>query len=549
MSLDRQTEQGRRWAWRGLLLGWMIWLMGADVRAQVAINEIMFFSSGSEFYDEYIELCNIGGAPIDLSGWRIGDGDEINAIVDAGQGLVLKPGQFGLVMDSGYFGNSTHYDPLPGEALVLTVDSATLGRDGLSNTRPERIVLISASGDTMGAMTYQPGHAPGISEEKIDPLGGDGPENWTDAKWVGGTPGRTNSVSRKDRDIALRLLSDMPVRVPWGQGRPVDMVVVNVGRQDVEGFRVVVQNAGDAVVDGGFLASGDSVHVSASIGPLPFGRFEFRAFVEVSGDQDPTNHEVAGAVVAGAEPGQVVINEVMAIPDAGAPEWLELWNRSQVDVDLAGWTLSDPVSTGRFGEGARISAGGYAIVAEGSVDTFHVHNLSLWPRLNDGGDEVVLRDATDGEIDRVVYPGAVRGISLERIDPLGPGVDAQNWLASVDPKRATPGAENSVGIPGVVEGVRLLISPNPFDDQATIAYYLPVPRAHVHLWVYDRTGRKVKTLLAAAEGGGHRSLVWDGRGDHGLFLKPGIYVLYLEAGTSAGAVFRARETVVLARGL
>ena len=499
MPLDRQTARGRRWAWRGFALVCLMWLLWADVRAQVSINEVMFIPSGSEFYDEYIELYNIGETPVDLSGWRIGDGDETNAIVDAGQGLVLKPGQFGLVLDSGYFGNSTLYNPLPDDALILTVDSATLGRDGLSNTRPERIVLISTSGDTVGAMTYLPGNAPGISEEKIDPLGGDGPENWMDAKWVGGTPGRVNSISRKARDLALRLLSDMPVRVPWGQGRVVDMVVVNVGRQDVSGFRVVLSGAGDPVVlEGGFLAAGDSAQVGASVGPLPFGRFDFRAIADLSGDQDPTNRDVMGVVVAGAEPGLVVINEVMAAPDAGGPEWVELLNRSHEDVNLSGWALSDPVAVGFFGEGAHIPAGGYVIVAERPVGALATLGLSRWPRLNVGGDEVVLRDATDGEIDRVVYPGVARGISMERIDPAAPGDDPKNWLASVDPHRATPGAQNSVGIPDAAEGVRISISPNPFDDQATIAYYLPVPRAHVHLWVYDRTGRKVKTLLASA---------------------------------------------------
>lgn len=102
--------------------------------AQVVINEIMFAPSGSEFFDEYIELFNAGDRVVDLTGWRIGDDEETNALV--GDAMVLAPGAYALVMDAGYNAHSTHYDPLPDTALNLTVDSATLGHNGLSKCMP-----------------------------------------------------------------------------------------------------------------------------------------------------------------------------------------------------------------------------------------------------------------------------------------------------------------------------------------------------------------------------------------------------------------------------
>ena len=96
----------------------------------------------------------------------------------------------------------------------MTVDSATLGHSGLSKVHPERILLIAAAGDTVGAATYQPGNALGVSEEKIDATKGDAPDNWTDAKWIGGTPGAVNSISVKDRDLTLTRNTQSPVRVP-----------------------------------------------------------------------------------------------------------------------------------------------------------------------------------------------------------------------------------------------------------------------------------------------------------------------------------------------
>ena len=90
--------------------------------------------------------------------------------------------------------------------------------------------------------------------------------------------------------------------------------------------------------------------------------------------------------------------------------------------------------------------------------------------------------------------------------------------------------------------------PNPFYDRVEIRYLLPAPRADVNLWVYDRSGHPVKSLLNAAEGGSRRSVTWDGTGDDGAPLKPGIYILFLET-SMEGRIFRTRAPVVFARGL
>ena len=166
---------------------------------------------------------------MDLAGWKAGDGDEADELVFGGGGSLLQPGAFGLILDAGYFANSTRYDPLPAAALILTVSDATLGNSGLSNSAPERVVLVSSSGDTVGAMVYTTGNRPGFSEEKIDPAGGDGPENWMDSRWEGGTPGRPNSVSPKDYDLALAMVSETPFPVPAGVSRDFVLAWKTVG--------------------------------------------------------------------------------------------------------------------------------------------------------------------------------------------------------------------------------------------------------------------------------------------------------------------------------
>ena len=514
--------------------------------AQVVINEIMFAPSGSEFFDEYIELFNAGDRAVDLTGWRIGDDEETNALV--GDAMVLAPGAYALVMDAGYNAHSTHYDPLPDTALNLTVDSATLGHSGLSNVHPERILLIAAAGDTVAAATYQPGNPLGISEEKIDAAQGDAPENWTDAKWP--TPGAVNSISVKDRDLTLARNTASPVRVPWGGSTAVVLTVTNIGRERATSYEIAVNGNGVAVGDR--LDAGDSTRVTIPIANPPAGETPFRARLAFAGDQDTTNNAATWIVIGGMARGQVVIAEVMA---QGA-EWIELYNRSPDPVSLSEWTISDVRTTGAFGAGAMIEGLGHVLVAEdaGRVAARYpdlsapILSLTRWPRLNDGGDALVLRDATASVVDSVFYPAQETEASMERID-LAIAGESDNWLVSQSPIGATPGAANSVRFEDEVAGVSLIAEPNPFVDRVAIKYAVPFPRLHANLWVFDRTGRRVASLLEGVEGGSERVVQWDGRADNGHLLKPGIYILYLEAGTPDGKLFRVREPVVIARGL
>lgn len=535
---------------RCLYISVAILAVTVDCQAQVVINEVMFDPSGSEFFDEYIELYNVGENSVDLTGWRVGDMGESNVIL--GEEKVLSPGAYALVLDSGYGKNSTHYDPLPDTVLKLTVDSVTLGHNGLSNVRSEQIVLINASGDTVDVAVYQPGNEPGFSEEKIDARGGDGAGNWADAKWIEGTPGALNSVSAKARDLVLGLRSESPVHLPWGETAEIFLMVINVGRETVTEF--VVEVNGEDFFTGSAISAYDSIQVTVPLFDHLHSLFEAR--VRFYGDQDPTNDTVTWTVIAGVPPGQVVISEVMARPFAGGTEWVELYNRSDSAVDLTHWSLSDLRTEARLAAGHEIGGLAYAIVAEDVISIREqfpdldapVFSLARWPRLNDGGDAIILRDVTGAVVDSIFYPGENANASLERVDVAAPGDGAQNWLLSQDSRGATPGAVNSVRFDADVAGITLVAEPNPFSEQVSITYRLPTPRVYVNLWVYDRSGRRIASLLEGVEGGSQRIVTWDGRAHNGQLLKPGIYVLYLEAGTAEGQLFRVRKPVILARG-
>lgn len=518
----------------------MIVLLPNVICADVVINEVMFHPAGSEFFDEYIELYNTGEYAVDLSGWYIGDMVITGELQDVGYGLVLLPKAFALVLDAEYRTHSNTYDPLPEHALILTLDRPAFGQNGLPNSKATTVVLISASGDTVGNMTYRVPNDAGISEEKVDALGGDGDGNWRNSKWVGGTPGRANSVSIKPVDVALTGRSDS-LLVPWFQERDLTFWVKNVGQEPVSHFMVHVTGYDQASsIVGGSVGVGDSVQVDFPVVSERGGRVEVMAQVQVDGDEDPTNDRLSQIVEFGYAPNQVVMNEVMANPNLGG-EWIELLNLTDQTINLQGWRLADARTEGVILAGA-LAPHGFCVLAEGAEGV----PLSRWPALNNGGDRVVLRDRTGGVIDSITYPSAPSNVSLERIDPLKSGLEASNWLASVAGQ--TPGQKNSVEHTGAVSVV-LKADPNPFREQTLLVYEIPTARAFVNLWIFDRAGRKVRTLIASQEGGSRREIVWDGRDDGQQFLKPGVFVVYLEARSPDGQTFQSRLPIVLTRDL
>lgn len=522
------------------LLGLFVVMVSHPVAAQVVINEVMFNPSGSEFYDEYVELFNAGDSSVDLSGWRLGDSNDTDAIVDVEMGLVLGPKQYALILDPDYFENSNSYGSLPEDVLIVSLDGATFGRGGFQNEKDESVVLISDAGQVVATMTYRTPNVPGFSEEKINPLAGDGSDNWVDAKWVGGSPGRVNSVSMKPTDLLLRSEQDS-VYVPWMGSVPLTFWVINEGFSDIPEFRVEFgQESTIEDLVGSFLAVGDSTRLTVDVQWRKGGVGVIQATGRVAGDGDVSNDALIWTVVNGYALQQVVINEVMAAPTEGE-EWVELLNLSADDIDLQGWQLADERTSGVI-SGGTIAGHGFFVLRQLSEEG----KLSRWPTLNNGGDVLVLKDATGSMIDSVTYPAATADVSLERIDPMASGMLVENWLAST--QTATPDAPNSVAFVAV-DHVALLAEPNPFEAETRIQYSLPVARAHVSLRVFDRMGRKVRDLLVAEEGGAKRDVVWNGRGDHQQILKPGVFVLYLEARSPDGQTFSAKTPLVLSRGL
>ena len=140
----------------------------------------------------------------------------------------------------------------------------------------------------------------------------------------------------------------------------------------------------------------------------------------------------------------VVINEIHCAPDVKTEpvEFVELHNSGSAPVDVSGWALTAGV---RFTlpAGTSIPAEGYLVVAQDLVALkakFAVDALGPWEgRLENEGEEVVLRNAAGEVMDRVEYQrgfpwptvGDAPGNSIELINPALDNDLGGSWRPSV----------------------------------------------------------------------------------------------------------------------
>lgn len=221
---------------RGALLFCLLGV--ASAAAQVHLSEVMADPATDEHHDEFVELWNAGPDTVDLASWSLGDADELDGIVDAGEGTRLAPGEAALVLDGSYDGASTAYESVRGSVRILTIEDRAFGRSGWSNGVPEEVRLVDPSGHVHDRMRYDPADGrPGHSWER----------RHADSTWhlswrSGGTPGRPNSIDQTPAptgQIDLDVSPDPFVEVLRIHCvLPAAPALLSVGIYDADGRRV-----------------------------------------------------------------------------------------------------------------------------------------------------------------------------------------------------------------------------------------------------------------------------------------------------------------------
>lgn len=104
--------------------------------SDVVINEIMYAPISGDSRDQYVELFNQGGAPIDLSGWQFTRGVSFTFPTNT----VLGPGQY-LVVAKDVARLASHYPNLNSSNTIGDFAGSLSGRgERLALAKPDQII-------------------------------------------------------------------------------------------------------------------------------------------------------------------------------------------------------------------------------------------------------------------------------------------------------------------------------------------------------------------------------------------------------------------------
>lgn len=269
----------------------------------------------------------------------------------------------------------------------------------------------------------------------------------------------------------------------------------------------------------------------------------------------------------------LIVNEIMAAPLTGQPEYIELYNPTSQNINIVGWLLSETGGSKNISDtcSAIIKPGMYAVIA---ADT-NIYNAFPYLRtpdstqkvfvagslgLNNEADLVKIADVYRTMIDSVYYsdnwynpnlPGS--GRSLEKINPALNGNDGKSWSSCTYPNGGSPGLKNSIFTNQNITTGEITVSPNPFspdgdgyEDFTIISYKLKNAVSQVRMKIFDVKGRLIKTILNNQTSGPEGQIVYNGLDDENRKLRLGIYIIFLESlNDQNGVVETIKSTMVV----
>lgn len=281
------------------------------------------------------------------------------------------------------------------------------------------------------------------------------------------------------------------------------------------------------------------------------------------------------AVPEDAEPGDLILNEVLFDPYQGGTDFVEIYNRSDKNISLKGWQMAneDNGIPDNFSEVTDIPRilypGEYFVFTESvvGVTAFYpnavVENIIQvddLPSYSNGDGVVILADSLFEISDRFAYTDELHypllddteGVSLERLDAERPTDDDTNWHSAASTVGfATPGFENSQFFAAEAADV-VSLSPEVFspdndgiDDQLQISYDLGRPGFTGNIYIYDDAGRLMTHLINNALLGNTGTFSWDGFDSEGQKASVGIYIVYFEAFHPDGSTIAEKKVTTL----
>jgi len=454
----------------------------------------------------------------------------------------------------------------------------------------DQLVLRGRDGTTLFEVTYsdtwyrdprkQNG---GWTLELIDPANYcAGAPNWQASQDAsGGTPARRNSVAAPNPDqtpptlLRAVALSANTVRLYFGEkldsARAASPTLYRL--QSTTGPAPAVNQA--APVGPDFRA------VDLTLGtPLLPGQATSVAVARATdcvGNASGALSSASFALPEPAQPGDLVVNEVLFYHRPGGVYFVEILNRSLRYINLQDCQLAIQKPSGLAS--AVISPGAPYVLAPGqlvtltsdvnilqaqyptSTDPAALLAVAGFPALDNSVGSISLSDAKNTTLDQYAYDKSQHlpllstqaGVSLERIRAAGPSAASNFHSAAGAVGYATPGRPNSQAQDAPGNGQEWTVQPELFtpdddgqQDFTTLNYQLDQSGYLGTVTIYDALGQLTRRLLRNESLPTTGFVQWDGTDERGRKAAVGYYILLIELVRPSGGERREyKKTVVI----
>lgn len=517
---------------------------------------------------EFVEVYNRGEHPVDLAGWQLADG---SAAGKAGS-FILLPGKY-LVLAAppnierfSAFGQTLSVSPFP-----------SLNNSG------DLLKLKNDEGKTIDSVRY---HISWYRDnEKTD--GGWSLElidiqntcaegsNWAAAEnSFGGTPGQQNSIYANKPDntgpgvIAVVLIDSSSLFIQFDE-----KLETTIPAHDQ--FRITPSVGISSVYFGDESFSSIVLLFSEQVQSSQTYIVQISDVYDCPGNKIREEFSHAEFELSEkAEPGDVLVNEILFNPRSTGVDFVEIHNHTQKTINLKNWTLRNFFAAGKNStlitdEDLLLRAGAYKVFTEdgdilkgeyisGVENTFYETDL---PALNDDDGSLTLIDGNGYVIDTMAYTDQMHvpflrddeGVSLERISVYERGTALSNWRsASSMSGFATPGYVNSnVRQDSSARNEAITVEPEIFQPTgpsrafARINYRFDTGGLIANVRIFDQHGRPIKEIAGNELLGTEGFFRWDGDQDNGTTARTGYYVIWFEIFDAVGKVKTFRKRIAL----
>ena len=469
----------RCWVVRAAIAGAVLFLGTSAARAVITITEIMYHPPGGGSDLEYIEIHNETPDPMDITGYFFSNGVKFTftdrTFLDPGAYLVVCANQelvkstYGITNAVGDWDADASLDNA-GEAIELANPAGVVEARVRYNDRGKWPSGADGTGHSL-ELRY-------VYSEMDDP------DHWALSTQMGGSPGKPNGAEPAVPPILINEASLLPTS---GE-RWVELFNRGDAEFDLSGYHLTTQRddltkgtipQGTMIPSRGWVSFSDA-SLALDLTPDVSQRV-FLALAAPDGSRvidarifEPTAGGLTEARIPdgdryfseAAEPTRdgpnrvevihdIVINEVMYHPLGNDPagEFVELYNRGTLPVELAGWTFSDGIRF-EIPAGTSLSPAEFLVIApypEGIRETYELpaakvlgpadeEGRTQFGVLADGGERITLLDARGNIADTVRYYDGGEwpewadggGSSMELIDPFQDNSNPQAWDASDD---------------------------------------------------------------------------------------------------------------------